>query len=284
MGLGRYATTLLSEVKRTMKFSKKTTFGSLAVLATLGIGSTVALASTHHNGSGDTFFAGTAKTTPSFVAHGHQPGFPRMMDGKMMSTVAKDLNLSTTTLQSDLKSGKTIADIAKAQGISTTTLISELETAMQSQLGQQVSSGKLTSTQEQSMVSHLDTMVTNFVNGTMPKWGGHGPGGPGMMGGQMMSSAAKDLGISTTTLQSDLKSGKTIADIAKAQDISTTTLISELEKAMQSQLSQQVGSGKLTSTQEQSMVSHLDTMVTNFVSGTMPKWGGHGPGPGGFNH
>ena len=43
--------------------------------------------------------------------------------GNLMTTLAKDLNISTSTLQSDLKAGKSIASIAQAQGVSTATLI-----------------------------------------------------------------------------------------------------------------------------------------------------------------
>ena len=64
-----------------------------------------------------------------------------------MTTLAKDLNISTSTLQSDLKSGKSIASTAQAQGVST---------AATANLAQAVSSNKLISTQEQQMVANLD--------------------------------------------------------------------------------------------------------------------------------
>lgn len=45
--------------------------------------------------------------------------------------------------------------------------------------------------------------------------GGHGPGGPGGPG-DPLAAAASYLGISESTLQSDLKSGKTLAEVANA--------------------------------------------------------------------
>ncbi|RIV17513.1 hypothetical protein D2Q93_15255 [Alicyclobacillaceae bacterium I2511] len=176
--------------------------------------------------------------------------------GGMLTTAAKELNVSASTLQSDLKSGKTLAQIASAQGVSTATLISDLEAAQQSNLSSLVSSGKITSTQEQQMLSRMATQVSNFVNGTQPKQGVPGVGGmrgPGGPGG-MLTTAAKALNVSTSTLQSDLKSGKTLAQIASAQGVSTATLISDLEAARQ---------------------SRMDTQVSNFVNGTLPHWGGH---------
>ena len=104
-----------------------------------------------------------------------------------MTTVAKDLNISTSILQSDLKSGKSIASIAQAQGVSTATLITDLETAATANLAQAVSSNKLTSTQEQHMLTNVDQRITDFVNGTMPQGRGHGPSGPGCPGGNTAS-------------------------------------------------------------------------------------------------
>ena len=96
--------------------------------------------------------------------------------GNNMATLAKDLNLSTTTLQSDLKAGKSIASIAQAQGVSTSTLISDLEASAKTNLDQTVSSGKLTSTQEQQMLTRINQQINNFVNGTMPMMPGRGFG------------------------------------------------------------------------------------------------------------
>jgi len=90
--------------------------------------------------------------------------------GAQLATLAKVLNISTATLQSDLMAGQSIASIAKAQGVSTATLISDLEAALQTNLTSMVTSGKITSSQEKQMLTRMDKQITNFVNGTLPKW------------------------------------------------------------------------------------------------------------------
>lgn len=93
--------------------------------------------------------------------------------GVEMQGVAKDLNLSPSTLQTDLKSGKTLAQIAESQGVSSAQLISELESAAKAKLDGQVSSGKMTSARESNILSRIDKSISNFVNGKMPAWGSH---------------------------------------------------------------------------------------------------------------
>ncbi len=151
-----------------MRKIPKTLIGTLIAAGVIGASISAYAATTTPNSNSST------STTTSCFHHGQGGwGGPGMM-GNFMSTLAKDLNLSTTTLQSDLKAGKSIASIAQAQGVSTTTLITDLENSAKSNLDQAVSSGKMTSTQEQQMLTRLNQQITNLVNGTMPSMPGHG--------------------------------------------------------------------------------------------------------------
>ncbi len=153
-----------------MRKISKTLIGTLVTLGVIGASISAYAATNTPNSSAN------APSTTSCFHHGSGAwGGPRTM-GNYMTTLAKDLNLSTTTLQSDLKAGKTIASIAQAQGVSTSTLISDLESSVKTNLDQAVSSGKMTSTQEQQMLTRVNQQITNIVNGTIPGRGfGLGP-------------------------------------------------------------------------------------------------------------
>ncbi len=264
-----------------MNLTKKRWMGAIAVAVTIGMGSTAAFAASTHQTTAKEPTHHALSANASATWRGHHGGMGRMHGGMMggqLAAVAKTLNISVSTLQSDLKAGKSIASIAQAQGVATATLISDLEASVQTKLASKVTSGKITSAQEQKMLTRIDQQITNFVNGTMPKWNGskgdmgkgrmHG----GMMGGQL-AAIAKALNISASTLQSDLKAGKSIASIAQAQGVATATLISDLEASVQTKLAGMVTNGKITSAQEQKMLTRMDKQITNFVNGTMPKWG-----------
>lgn len=266
-----------------MNFSQKRWIGAAAVLITVAMGSTAAFAA-----------------TTSGWHHGMR-GAHRGMMGTALSTLAKDLNLSPATLKSDLKAGQSIAAIAKAQNIPTATLIDDLEASVATHLTALVTAGKITSAKEQTMQQRADTMITNFVNGTMPKWPGKGMGnhgmkpgsGPGMWGmkphgghgmwgmgrgvmGPEMTTLAKALNLPPATLRADLKAGQSLSAIAKTQNVPTTTIIGDLEASVTTRLTALVTAGKITSAQEQTMQQRADTMITNFVNGTWPKWSATG--------
>ncbi|HEY2326357.1 MAG TPA: hypothetical protein VGH52_02615 [Gaiellaceae bacterium] len=87
--------------------------------------------------------------------------------------------------------------------------------------------------------------------------GGHGPGGPG----DPLAAAASYLGISESTLQSDLRSGKTLAQVANdTSGKSSSGLIAALVAKEE---------------------SDIESRVTALVNSTFPPPGqGHSPPPG----
>jgi len=90
-----------------------------------------------------------------------------------LDAAAAYLGLTTSELQSDLAGGKTLADLAKAAGKSVSGLESAIEAAVKSQLDKDVSSGAITSAQEEHLLRALSSHLDDIVNGTLP-----GPPGP----------------------------------------------------------------------------------------------------------
>lgn len=88
-----------------------------------------------------------------------------------------------------------------------------------------------------------------------------------MLGQEMMAQAAKDLGLSVSTLQADLKSGKTVASVAAERKIPEAKLIAELEAEMKNYIKTEETTGKMSSVMASRMESNLPTMVKKFVEG-----------------
>ncbi|QQE79874.1 hypothetical protein [Alicyclobacillus sp. SO9] len=225
-------------------------------------------------GSATTVFAATQSSqsgtnnvkssAPSQTGQGwHRHGGPS--SGRMLE-VAKILGVTQTTLQTDLQSGKSIAEVAKSKGISEATLIAKLKADLKTNLDQAVKNGKLTSSRETTMLSNFNSHAKQFVERT---GGFAGPGGAWhgrRMGfGGRMADVTTVLGISATTLRSDLQSGESIAQIAQSKGMSEATLIAKLKADFKSNLDQAVKNGKLTSSRETTMLSNFNSHVKQFV-------------------
>ncbi|GMA65760.1 hypothetical protein NZD89_28515 (plasmid) [Alicyclobacillus fastidiosus] len=256
---------------------------TLGAVSALGTATVFAATNTHTHASP------TKSSHHKVVKNGTEKTSQKNNRISPMSDISNILGISSTTLQSDLKSGQSLAQIAQNQGISEQTLVSDIESAETSQLNQAVQNGKLTSAQEQNILSNLDSHVQQMVEHTggfqkgNGKWSGATSGTKGSWSkgsssdaGQQsqLSNLSSILGISQSTLQSDLQSGQSILDIAQNQGISEQTLETDLTNNLQTQLDQAVSNGKLTSTQEQTILNNFSSRIGQMLA----QQGGFGQG------
>lgn len=97
-------------------------------------------------------------------------------DGTALGAAATYLGLTAQDLRSDFAAGKTLADVAGAtSGKTVAGLEAAITAAMQQEMQQAVTSGKVTQAQATARQAGLATFVQNFVNSTP---GAHGRGGP----------------------------------------------------------------------------------------------------------
>jgi hypothetical protein len=234
-------------------------------------------------------------TTPGLRHGGVGIGMLRIGPFGDLSAAATFLGLTAQQIQTDLQNGQTLAQIATAQGKQPTDLVTTLVTAAKTTLDAAASAGKLSSDQETSILSALQTQITNVVNGTGPSFGGgawlgHGPGGPGgsfgfrigFVGGADLSAAATYLGLSTSQIQTDLQNGETLAQIATSHGKQPSDLVTALVAADKAKLDTAVSNSTLSSGHEAQILSMAETMITNMVNGTRPSFGGMHSGGMGF--
>ena len=200
--------------------------------------------------------APTTTTTPGERGFGHR-GLDG--DGPGLDAAAKAIGISTDALLAQLKDGKTIADVAKAKGVDVQKVIDAMVAAVKADLEE-----------------NLTKIITDQVNGKFERPDGPGgPGGPhrgfGFRGGFGLDVAAKAIGVSTESLLSDLKAGKTIADVAKAKGVDVQKVIDAMVAAMKTELDAQVKAGRLTSEQASKIKANLDQMITDQVNGTFAR-------------
>jgi hypothetical protein len=199
-------------------------------------------------------------TTNAFRAHDlHGPGDD-------LDAAASYLGTTAAALETQLQAGKTLAAIAgTTSGKSVAGLVSALVAAEKTELAAGVTAGKLTQAQADTISSTLQQRFTDFVNGVRPAGGpaggghfGHGPG-PGL------DAAATYLGISQTSLFTQLRSGKTLAQVA---DATTGKSAAGLIAALVADANQHFGTN---------VPSDLTQRITDLVNGIRPAGDpGHG--------
>lgn len=127
-----------------------------------------------------------------FRGHGMMGPGRRSM-GVALGTIAQDLNLTPQTLLQDLGQGQTLSQIITAQGKTASDIEAQLKSQLQSSLDSQVSQGRMTSTQETTILGNFDSRFQTLLTRTWPSgmgqgWNGpNGSGGPGSSGSMMLT-------------------------------------------------------------------------------------------------
>jgi polyhydroxyalkanoate synthesis regulator phasin len=181
--------------------------------------------------------------------------------------VASYLGLTESELRTQLESGKTLAQIATAQGKSVEGLKAAILAEAKSKLDEAVASGKLTASEEQTMLDKLQANLDDIVNNSGP------PGGLHVEVGIFGSAVASYLGLSETELRTQLESGKTLAQIATTQGKSVDGLKAAILAEAKSHLDEAVAAGKITSAEAEQMLADLKSHIDDMVNRTGP------PGP-----
>jgi len=178
----------------------------------------------------------------------------------VLTPAASYLGVSVATLAADLKGGKTLAEEATAKDKTAAGLIDAIVAAEKTVLDNEKAAGWLTDAQETSLSSSLSDGITRLVNNgpSIPAAARTKPG--------LLEAAATYLGISLATLQSDLRSGKTLAEEATANGKTVDGLVSALTAQAKSNLDAAAAAGTITQAQESSRLAEITERVTNLVN------------------
>ena len=146
--------------------TRRMAVSAVAVVALMGAGGAIA-ASGHSRGSA------TASTSQACEPGGHRLG-PR---AGSIEALADYLGLTKTELRAAHENGTSLAQLATQQGKSLTGLKQAIYDAAKADLDKAVTAGRITSAQESTMLSRLQSHLDEMVNST----GAPGPG-PGVRG------------------------------------------------------------------------------------------------------
>jgi len=220
----------------------------------------------------------SASGTAPFDGHRGGPGDAhRGGPQEDLQVAANAIGISLSQLQTELSSSTTIAAVAKAHNVDVSKVIAALVTAENAEVDSALEAGRITQAQADQAKAQQTQRVTDMVNGSFR--GGPGPGGGPGPKSEDLSVVAGAIGISSSDLQTALRSGQTIAAVAKAHSVDVNTVISAWVASENKEIDDLVSSGQITKAQGDQMKTMTQQRVTDMVNGTFRGGPGHG-GPG----
>jgi hypothetical protein len=191
------------------------------------------------------------------------------------------------TTKKDSERKAFLNDAAKRLNVTPDQLTKALQGAFFDRLDAAVKAGRLTQTQADAIKKRVQQ------GGGIPFLGGPGPG-PGGPGGRFfghrggpflagLDAAAKYLGLTDAQLRDRLEAGKSLAQIAQDQSKTVDGLKDALKTAAKTKLDAAVSAKRLSSAEEQRILSDLDSHLDDLIQrkgGLRHRFDGPGRPPG----
>lgn len=196
--------------------------------------------------------------------HQHHRIAHHRLGGSLVAAASSYLQVDRATIVAGLKAGQSLAQIATAHGKTADGLVTALLAPAKLRLDAAVAAGKLTQARETTMLSRLQTAVTNLVNRTAKA---HAERRMHVRPAAILRPALTYLGLDLKAVVAQLRNGKTLADVAVAQGKTAAGLVDAIVGAVKTKLDARVAAGKLTAAQESSFLAALQTNVAAFVNG-----------------
>jgi hypothetical protein len=155
-----------------------------------------------------------------------------------------------------------INDAANQLGVQPSALSNALKKALENQIDAAVAAGRLTKDQGDALKQRIESSGFPLVGG-FP--------GFGRFGGHFtpfvdLDTAASYLDLTRAQLVTQLNAGKTMAQVAQAQKKSVDGLVGALVDAATKKLDAAVSAGRLTKSQEQSILAGAKARITAAVN------------------
>jgi hypothetical protein len=157
-----------------------------------------------------------------------------------------------------------VADAAKQLGIEPAKLSAALEKALENRVDAAVAAGRLSKDKG-------DELKTRIESGELPLFFAGGPHGRFGHPGPSLDVVATYLGLTEAELRTELRGGKTLAQIATAHGKTADGLVQALYDAKKKTLDAAVSAGRLTQSEEDSLLAGLQQRITDFVNGRFPR-------------
>lgn len=162
---------------------------------------------------------------------------------------------------SDNESEAVINDAANRLNVTPSALSDALKKALEDRVDAAVAAGRISKAEGDELKSRIES--SDF-----PIFFGHPAYGHPFFGG--LDAAASYLGITEDALRSELESGKTLAQVAQEKGKSVDGLVNAIYEAAKQRLDAAVSAGRLTQSQEQTVLSELKQHITDLVNGVRP--------------
>lgn len=195
-------------------------------------------------------------------------GIGRGVIREALNIVAAETGLSAQDIVSQVRDGATLSEIITANGGDVNAVIDQAVAQATERINEAVTNGNLTQERADTLLSNLEQIVTDGVNGELRPGRNEGRRGAGANVRQtLLETTASALGIDAQALRDQLSDGSTLSEVITANGGDPVAIVSSARVSITEQINSRVTEGILTQAQADEMIAVLDTTLNQAING-----------------
>lgn len=199
---------------------------------------------------------------------GGAPDRPRMHLARIVVDVAaEETGLEASEIVAQLRQGQTLADIITANNGDVQSVIDQAVTKAAEEISQAVTDGQLTQARADQLLSNLQDVITQGVNGEL--FPNRIDRGEVRQHSEviLLRAAAEATGLTPANILEQLAQGKTLAEVITTNGGNVDTVVNNAITAATEQINTAVTNGRLTQAQADELISRLPQAYADAVNG-----------------
>jgi hypothetical protein len=179
----------------------------------------------------------------------------------VVSIVADQTGLRAVELLDQLREGKTLAEIIQSKGGDVQSVIDQAVTTLTEHINQAVTDGKLTQERADRLLSNLEELVTQAINGEFRQRAVELRAEVGVL-----RLAGEQTGLTPHEILQQLHSGKSLGEVLSEHGVDISAFIDTAVNALQERLDQAVNNGRITREQADERITEFRDRLTERIN------------------
>jgi len=189
---------------------------------------------------------------------------------EVLEVASTETGLSVRDILSQMQpDGATLADVIEANGGSVETVVTESVAMITAHANQAVVDGNATQEQVDKLLTNLEQLITDGINGDFPR--SNNPTPIRNMARMLMSTITDETGMDAPSVLQAVRDGSTLAEVITSNGGSIDSVIASAVATVTERINEGVSNGSLTQEQADNILESIEQTVTDILNGDFER-------------
>lgn len=170
--------------------------------------------------------------------------------------------------------GATLADVIEANGGSVDAVVTASVASATERINQAVADGNATQEQADNLLSNLEQLITDGINGDLPFTGGTNP--RQNLQRALVTAITEETGMDAQSVLQEVRDGKTPAEVIEENGSSVDAVVASAIATVTERINEGVANDRLTQEQADDLLASLEQAFTDILNGEFERPNGDG--------